>query len=257
MGVSTNGVFHYTSTIKNLISILSNGFYPSYCKEIMIYGKKRYDYAVPMVSFCDIPLSEINDHIAKYGSFAIGLSREWAKENMLNPVIYIEKNSSLGKGLNSTLDYIFKDWHERLDDSEFDRFYELAYKGSLNVIYSSKNYEGRLVREGKDKNYIFYNEREWRYIPQIEYKDITTYKDIFWEDEFEELAKIFNTKPHFSDYGIEFKAKDIKYIILPDDSNVNDFFDKLEKMNHLFDNADDYKLILTRILTLKQIQEDF
>lgn len=163
MAISTKGVFHYTNSLNNLLNILSSGFYPSYCKETMIYGKKKYTYAIPMVSFCDIPLSEIHSHTSKYGSFAIGLTREWTQKNKLNPVVYIDKNSNLASGIENILNFLFLDWHEWLEDSDFDEFYNNAYKGGVNIIYSSKNFEGRLNTNGIENDHTFYNEREWRY----------------------------------------------------------------------------------------------
>jgi hypothetical protein len=57
---------------------------------------KLYDNYFPMISFCDIPLALAKDQISKYGSYAIGLSKEWGISNQLNPVIYLESNSIIG-----------------------------------------------------------------------------------------------------------------------------------------------------------------
>jgi DNA-binding transcriptional regulator GbsR (MarR family) len=57
-----------------------------------------------MVSFCDIPLSLAKDHINKYGSYAIGMSKEWGVRNNLNPVVYIENKSLLAKDIQRNLD---------------------------------------------------------------------------------------------------------------------------------------------------------
>jgi hypothetical protein len=257
MSVSTKGVFHYTNSLNNLLNILANGFYPSYCKETMSYGKREYTYAIPMVSFCDIPLSEINSHVFKYGSYAIGLTREWAQKNRLNPVVYIDQNSNLAFGIINILDFIFLDWHEWLKEKEFDHFYEHVYKGGINVITSSKNFEGKLLRNGVEKEYTFYNEREWRYIPQIHIDHVTDYPDIIWDEEIDEINKHYTSKPHFKHYGVEIKANDIKYLIIPDKSFLPEFLFKLKNIKGLFEDNDQYNYLITNVVTLDRIKEDF
>jgi len=257
MGISTKGVFHYTKSLDNIIKILTDEFFPSYCKENMIYGVKKYSYAIPMISFCDIPLTDIQYHTDKYGSFAIGFTREWTVKNRLNPVVYIDKNSRLASGLEETLNFIFLDWHEWLEDDDFDNFYNKAYKGAINVIHSSKNFEGRLTRDGIENDYNFYEEREWRYIPQINDSHVTEYPDIIWEDDFDDLGKRFPSKPHFKHYGIKIKAKDIKYLIIPDKKYLSELLIKLKNIKGLCDNDDDYNYLITNIMTLDKIKEDF
>jgi hypothetical protein len=61
-----------------------------------------------MVSFCDDPLSLAKDQIESYGSYAIGMTKEWGILNNLNPVVYIEKNSLLAKDIQSTVDNMIK-----------------------------------------------------------------------------------------------------------------------------------------------------
>lgn len=67
--------FHYTDTFGILCSIIENGFYYSYCKETLKGGNNSIEYALLMVSFCDIPISKADNHKNKYGKFAIGLKR--------------------------------------------------------------------------------------------------------------------------------------------------------------------------------------
>jgi len=99
MAISTNSVIHYTRNFENIKGILSRqGFKLKYCIENMdLVTIPNNSYAVNMVSFCDIPLSEIKNHIDSYGSYGIGLTKNWAKAMGLNPVLYIEKESYLAK----------------------------------------------------------------------------------------------------------------------------------------------------------------
>jgi hypothetical protein len=105
MGISTNAVIHFTNKIERLRGILTEGFKVKYCLEKNYVKGGQISAAVPMVSFCDLPLSEIKNHILKYGSYGIGLKKSWALTNGLNPVLYIDRNSDLGGNIRAALVY--------------------------------------------------------------------------------------------------------------------------------------------------------
>ncbi|RZJ20426.1 MAG: hypothetical protein EON51_15145 [Acinetobacter sp.] len=78
MSLSTNSIIHYTDTFKKLLGILSEGFSIKYCAErLVVDGSKGSSAAHPMISFCDIPLSQSSEHFSSYGKYGIGLSKYW------------------------------------------------------------------------------------------------------------------------------------------------------------------------------------
>src|SRR4029078_6474070 len=97
MALSSNSIIHFTELKDSLKGILKENFKVSYCLENTIIGNSLSSYAVPMVSFCDIPLSEIKQNITKYGKYGIGLTKACAEEKKLNPVLYVEKDSFLSR----------------------------------------------------------------------------------------------------------------------------------------------------------------
>src|ERR1700761_1038581 len=103
MAISTNSIIHYTDKLENLLGIISEGFRVKYCSEIMESPKWRIDALVPMISFCDVPFSSFRDHITAYGSYGIGLSKDWAYLRGINPVLYMSKGSSIN---NTYLNYM-------------------------------------------------------------------------------------------------------------------------------------------------------
>ena len=83
MAVSSNTLFHFTRDYDTLTKILKGmSFWPRYCQE---FGWNS-GFAVPMTCFCDIPLSQIKNHIDTYGSYGIGMSKEFAIKNEINPI---------------------------------------------------------------------------------------------------------------------------------------------------------------------------
>ena len=83
-------LFHFTNGRTNLFDILDSHFKVSYAREKVEGSETKREFAVPMVYFCDLKLSELKTHMGKYGNFGIGLTKEWANRNGLNPVMYIK-----------------------------------------------------------------------------------------------------------------------------------------------------------------------
>ena len=71
MGLSPSTLFHLTSKT-GLKGILKDNFKLKYCLEKIDHTEMPVELAIPMVAFCDIKISEIKDHIDKYGSYGIG-----------------------------------------------------------------------------------------------------------------------------------------------------------------------------------------
>ncbi len=58
-----------------------------------------------MVCFCDIPLSRISDHVNFYGQYGLGMTREWATANGLNPILYLAGENSIMAELRKLNDH--------------------------------------------------------------------------------------------------------------------------------------------------------
>ena len=167
MAISTNSVIHYTERIDNLKSIINcEGFRLKYClEELEINLDYPISSAIPMISFCDIPLSEIKNHIDSYGSYGIGLSKIWAKKNGLNPVLYLEKDSKISEHIKNQVERIMLSVEQVDEKKKLTRPELELQEDMITYVSYCKNYEGKLIR-GKvnTENYRFYDEREWRYV---------------------------------------------------------------------------------------------
>ncbi len=221
MAVTSDTLFHYTSTLANLINILKEKFKITYCYEQYFLNGIRSVSYYPMICFCDIPLSQAKEHIRSYGPYGIGLTKAWGIKNRLNPVAYIDEHSHLAIDIQQTVEHFktvvtgisnhtknsstrlskllgeftafakeFKvepastgdlkkkliEFKNRIDDDNSSRMDVLAVIQSFGRAISTyttlfryiKNYQGDLIRKDKTiPDYRFYNEREWRYIPEI------------------------------------------------------------------------------------------
>lgn len=237
-------LFHFTKSSTVLKQIIINGFWPRYCVEDVNWlGYKEFEYiAYPMVCFCDIPLSRIDEHVQFYGEFGIGLTKEWAESNKVNPIQYVSTNSLIPQTFRDIVDQNYKLSGEDKEKSKQLVRYLLAY---------SKPTEGNMVIGGKVVNKEFYQESEWRYVPKE--KKISDYlkKDIFdIEDELEKHNLL--TKEFCS---ITFSPKDIKYIFVKNDSDIPDMVNFIQNELENFPSVD-LKVLVSRVTSLESIKRD-
>lgn len=253
MGLSSNTIIHFTKNFSNLKGILANNFKVSYCREKIISESKDVDYLIPMVSFCDIPFSQILNHINNYGSYGIGLKKKWAEEKGLNPVLYIEKKSILANSILSDLYEKLKGGRQKISDLTVDE------RKAFDIIRYLKNYEGRVERmNGKIiENYRFSDEREWRYVidPEIEHSLFGNLKKATLSPEdIKELKKIYNED--ISHISLEFSPEDINYIIIKNESERDAILGIIEKVKGK-NSLEEVKRLTSRIISVEQLKTDF
>lgn len=244
MAISTNSIIHYTSTFDILCKILEEGFKIKYCREDLSLNKKGYGSSAshPMVSFCDIPLTETARHFESYGYYGVGLSKEWAISKGINPVIYVESKSSLAESLSRIIQKARTDI-----DSEFrtDIFRLKSF---------SKNYSGDIIINGEKINdYKFYNEREWRFVPPK--------KDIGNNLLSIPTSKYIKDKNKYNDliekYRLNFSPNDISYIIVKKTSEISDLI-KFLRVNYAeVCTVNELDILFTKICSTEQILSDY
>lgn len=196
MLISSNCFFHFTHELKYLKDILATGFWPRYCKEYG-WGNRYIDFALPMVCFCDIPLTLIKEHSGLYGAYGIGVSSQWIRENKnITPVQYISSPSYEFDSINRILTKLK---NNTITENEIRKLL-LAKKVSGEAINKK-----RVIAKKK-----FYDEREWRFVPPVAQDDkliipIEKGKDVPLL-ELSENTKKYSFKPEISD---------IRYLLIP------------------------------------------
>lgn len=249
MGLSSNTIIHFTNSKDSLKGILRDNFKLFYSLEqVIIGGYGPIEFAVPMVSFCDIPLSEVKTHITKYGAYGIGLTKEWAERQKLNPVLYVEKDSFLSRSyLNVYKEYLI-DTGKLLSDMDNKE------KSIADILRYIKNYQNDLVRGGQVyKDYRFSDEREWRYV--IDFNEKINFILDKYSYDTDEKRKQANSE--IENYLLEFTPNDIKYVIIQDESEIPEFLDVLKTSKGNKYTYNDVERLMTRLITTEQIIGDF
>lgn len=262
MSISSNTLFHFVQQPEYLKDILNKNLYPRYCKENFGFKFIHFKEAhILMKCFCDIPLSQISNHIKFYGSYGVGFSKEWGIRNHINPVIYFSKDSYTYKVLNNTA-------RKRLDDSTRlytkgkitkEKYYHDVFE-VLSIIAYVKPIRGRMPRGDTYFNNVnFYNEREWRYVPlDFDREGERQDNHVFIlpsniENLDEKIMQLHGISQR--DMQLAFEANDIKYIIIKDEHERSSFCDFILMSNHFSEK--EKKVLISKILTIKQIEEDF
>ncbi len=250
--ISSNTLFHFTTNKENIISILKEGFKPHLCMEdlnIVLQDKptkeekEELEHAIPMVCFCDIPLSQSKNHLDTYGHCGIGLSKEWGKRNKISPVLYVHEESKITSAVQSMLISLLND----LDNKLWDDIYW--------IYCFTKPYEGKMWGEKEkkflDEIYRFYDERERRYVPILDV--LSNYclckRDYLDESQRDEINHKLKKMP------LEFEASDIKYIIVSSEKEIIYIIKEIGQMDGY--NQDEKKLLFSRVISAKQVGEDF
>jgi hypothetical protein len=250
-GTYPNSVFHFTDEFENLIDILKGTFKLSYAKEEIVGPNQSKVFGAPMVSFCDLRLSEIGFVSEKYGPYGIGLKKEWALKKGLNPVWYINPESTLFDNYCTAIESYFKLAIETIGVDELKKYNE-----TIGLWRYMKNYIGTLNRRGKPpiENYLFANEKEWRFVPEIN----SIFNSIIPAEKIATKEDKIHMNSLIEDIRLPFQADEITYLIIKDESEINALFDQIGLIKAPIYNDDNIvNRLKTRIVTAKQIFDDF
>lgn len=270
--LSSATLFHFTSSLETLKKILGGGFKPFYSSEdLKMFGVPECP-GIPMVSFCDIPLSKTQNHVRDYGRYCIGFDKTWGMRKNISPVHYIYEGSICAHIINTI--------YENLPGDAFNKDCGcMIFNAQTAIFFYGKPYSGRMLRKNWsigtiiDKGSVtFYDEREWRYVPFAD-QTITGGENvpegiraILSEKEFQDSDILTKATGSLHEkYRLTFKAEDVKYMIVKDDDEIPEMVDfiygELRRADENTEirscSTDDRKRLTTRIISMKQIEQDF
>ncbi len=273
--ISSNTLFHFTESIDHIISILKKDFRPNLSLEDLSCLGLKSKLAIPMVSFCDIPLSQTLLHMKHYGCYGIGLSKSWGKNHGINPVLYTYQDSPLAASICKSLAWTYARYLKTKPDPGFQELLEMwaqiaaiARKESPNSPLFSlwdqllriqcfvKPYEGPLGRGDQPiQNVRFYDEREWRFVPDFG-KDLIKYLLIEGDYNDEPIRRERNNEIQ-KQSQIPFTSTDIKYLIVSCEEEILPMIKKIEEIAGSRYSHDEMKIFNSKIITADQIATDF
>jgi hypothetical protein len=282
MNLSSNSLFHFTDSIENVKSILADKIYGSYCKETLHYKADAITLIIPMICFCDIPLKTISQY-TKYGRYGIGLKKGWGIKNQLNPVLYLEKSSrvadSLIKSLRCSLttiavnspkiDELMKKYHQVEANQNMTAGHKMLEYLRINLelkkysdmnapmehiiysLYYTKHYADDLERNGEvTKGYRFYDEREWRYLPDFTCAVCELRRT---EEEYNNWRGNSKQKPILKEVNLTFLFEEIDQIIVAEEKEVKEIREMIKSIPNCSDPQKEE--LYSKILSFEKIMD--
>lgn len=238
MGLSSNILWHQTSKAGLMAILKQQEFKYSYSKESVFSSvAKGLEIAVPMISMCDLPFSELTEYIGKYGNYMIGLDANWGKRKGFTPVWYCYPTSHI-------LEFILK----QIKNFGFD---DPEYKDNslIEILKYIKFVEAPLTGHNY-KSYRFMDEREVRLCPTNEMlagQGLEKYNPLLVGSQYDEF-KANNGNKALLNLSVDFDLSDVKYIVVKNKPNVEEFKKLLESKKEFHD---------IRIFSEQEIKEDF
>lgn len=297
--INSSSLFHFTKSFDILKKIIVNGLRYSFAyeqlpKEVVrsyLYSNldKKNDLeisngvAIPMISFCDIPITRASQHIDKYGQYMIGLDKlNFAKafENLINPVIYVHSPNLSDAITRFGLEYskASNELFKMLTKKEFQKEYggKLPQELLNNKEFIAKidsfiqtrflsNFLMGLIKPIEDETHYYYDEREWRlFLPEHT-------NDINWvwcltKEEYEQNRNSWNKdleeyKDGFIKIPWECYDEYITHIVVSKDEETDSLIELIMESNKIlgYDNDVDYSRmkLISKITSFERIEKDF
>ena len=247
MKPKAQSLFHFTKELAVLRSILLEGFWPRYSLEDFrwqVTAPGDHEFAAfPMVCFCDIPLSRIDEHVDFYGAYGIGLSKEWGVQAGLNPVQYIAGPNSVTAALVLLADISRK----HTDDNAAAAAFLLHHVASF-----MKPIKGQMRVRGSLEDKDFYQESEWRFVPNgadlpqflrhAQFDDTALLEDLHQKSKAQAMLR--------------FSPSDIKYIFVRLDEEIPAMIDFIQNELVAYSESE-RKVLMSRVTSIETTKGDW
>lgn len=266
---NSNTLFHYTKNFDALCGILENGFKPNYCRET--FSDEAF-CAIPMVSFCDVPLTRADSFIGEnsYGKVAIGMSKEWGIRSGLNPMLYLPESPNRTIQIQKIILSLTKELNKGSQPKggftgttkQLIKHLQPIIKKNIQYHYLRGLIKPYEITKSQGEKIIAYNDNEWRYLVMNDSNAEWYYN----EDDYNKWRGE-DGKPELSVSPLTFLANDVKYLVVEDEENAEKMISYIESLQKIGGNCARMinqeqelkakKHLIRSIMTVKQISEDF
>lgn len=256
--ISSSTLFHFTDRVQNLVDILTDEFRPHYSWEdfsLVAETLGPFGFAFPLISFCDIPLSQATRHMATYGNYALGLTKEWGVRNGVTPVLYSYPTSGAARSISAlfALDIPTAGAEGSVSPGPVAHAQDQLVSHVGHLIGFLKPYEGPFLRRGRVIPSVrFYDEREWRYLPD-EYGSLP----VLDREDYLDFARLRDANENLRNLPrLAFEPSDIKYIVVASEVEILPMIREVERIKTKYTD-DQVKVLTSRIVSAEQIISDF
>ncbi len=256
MNLSAKSLFHFMQNFEYLMLALDGKFSPRYCKENIppFFNEPIY---IAMKCFCDIPLSLIEEHCKKYGSYGLGFKKEWGEKMGINPVLYYDEKSDFILNMKTAYNNLENSNINKLDKKSME--FNLLADANLLFRQTLLNYKlikGNMDRKKKTyKNIYFYDEREWRYLSKYGpyfHNDFFIPQYISESDENSKKLEMFNYYISIIE-NLEFTYEDLNFIIVRTDNEIAKVFKHIDSIDASYIKKCIYK---TKVIKISDIRDN-
>lgn len=283
--ICSTSLFHFTRKKSDFKKIITNGIRYSYSAEFVpqFFAENSVNIAlsIPIICFCDIPLTRISSHVRKYGSYGVGINKANIIKKLggtINPLNYVNSNEIIQvlcniKGIaksmqNQGIAEISNNPLVAMYDNNFTKASKLLKR--IDLLYA-------FFKPCQYNGIDFTQEREWRAILK---EDLS--RGISWNSETSRKeyidrkgktrtvasssCKMFNEiigdNPLFHLQFSESEILDcIEYIIVPNRYQKDWCIDFIDKSKFLFGRnnlSKDTKLsLISKICSIEQLEIDY
>ncbi|MBC1973739.1 hypothetical protein HCB37_05045 [Listeria booriae] len=225
---SANSLFNFMSQRQFLIEAIQKmSLFPRYFEENVeyleiYYGEEQIRRVLfPMLCFCDINLHRLPFHVEGdgehdfgYGKYGIGLDKRWCQENGLQPISYLNSNSTSTKLLKNAVN---KSLDLHLNNHEIDSKFETYLDFTITQLAFSKPLMGMMKRSSCDVYKNFHDEKEWRYLPDLDQTDMPTFKNDVMDQQFHNsiaTSQLSDTLKTMDNVPLSLEIDAINYIFI-------------------------------------------
>lgn len=250
--IQPDTLFTFTTEFKWLISTLENKMIsPRYCVEDIGYLKVcEKKLAYPMKCFCDISLQKLDYHMRWYGNYGIAFEKDWGMKKDIQPVHYLNENSTLRKDISDVFRRVLKE-----DDKKEPKTQTMLKDYLLHELMFYKPYQGYFVNRNTNKKLkkCFCDECEWRYVPDV---SVINFPQVILGSDLTNaglLTTYSNSMDGVAEVSLCFAYKEIKHIII---QTLDEYRQLVEKIGR-WGLGDEKYDILSKIIVWEQSEGDF